>query len=91
MKAKVSNWGNSLGIRIPKPISELLGLVSGSEVKFEVEANKIIITTKRDLLKEAEDLIKDIDLDEIYSQMTHENMQPVEEHDDYNPVGREIW
>ena len=91
MKAKVSNWGNSLGIRIPKQVSELLGLVSGSEVKFEVEANKIIITTKRDLLKEAEDLIKGVDLDEIYSQMTHENMRPAEEHDDYNPVGREIW
>lgn len=91
MKVKVSTWGNSLGIRIPKPISELLGLVTGSEVKFEVEGNRIIITTQRDLLKEAEDLIKDVDLDEIYNQMTHENMRPAEEHDDYNPVGREIW
>ncbi len=91
MKAKVSTWGNSLGIRIPKPISELLGLVNGAEVKFEVEGNRIIITTIRDLLKEAEELIKDIDIDELCSQITPENMHALEEFDDGNPVGKEIW
>lgn len=91
MKAKVSTWGNSLGIRIPKSISELLGLANGAEVKFEVEGNKIIITTKRDLAKESEELIKGIDLDELCNRMSSETIHGLDEHDDYAPVGKEIW
>jgi len=43
MVAKLSQWGNSLGIRIPASIAELFKLQPGSTLSLEVENNSIII------------------------------------------------
>lgn len=32
MKAEITKWGNSLGIRVPKKISEALGISGGSKL-----------------------------------------------------------
>ena len=48
MKAQVSRWGNSLGIRIPKDIAGRVGLTEGTSVEIEAADDRIIILpTKR--------------------------------------------
>ena len=43
MQTHIQNWGNSLGIRIPKHLAKRLHLFSGSIVNLEIEDGRIII------------------------------------------------
>ncbi|RSX57415.1 AbrB/MazE/SpoVT family DNA-binding domain-containing protein [Bifidobacterium samirii] len=44
VKATISKWGNSEGIRIPKEIRDTTGLHEGSSVYVEANGDRIIIT-----------------------------------------------
>ena len=78
MKAQVSRWGNSLGIRIPKDIAGKVGLTEGASVEIEAVDDRIeILPIKRRY--RIEDLVSD---------MTPEAMR---EAFDWGPdVGREV-
>ena len=39
MKVKVAQWGNSLGVRLPKAAAESAGVTAGSELELMVEGN----------------------------------------------------
>jgi antitoxin MazE len=41
MKVKVSKWGNSLGVRLPKAAAAAAGLSEGSEVDVVVEGREL--------------------------------------------------
>ena len=41
MKVKISKWGNSLGLRLPKAAVEAAGLTKGSEVDVTVEGRDL--------------------------------------------------
>jgi antitoxin MazE len=41
MKVKISKWGNSLGLRLPKAAVEAAGLAEGSEVDVTVEGRDL--------------------------------------------------
>jgi antitoxin MazE len=41
MKVKVAQWGNSLGLRLPKAAAEAAGLKPGSEVDITVEGREL--------------------------------------------------
>ena len=41
MKVKISKWGNSLGVRLPKAAAEAAGLTEGSEVDVVVEGREL--------------------------------------------------
>jgi antitoxin component of MazEF toxin-antitoxin module len=45
MKAKIAKWGNSLAVRLPKPLAEDLGLVPGREVDLGREGTRLTIET----------------------------------------------
>ena len=47
MKVRVSRWGNSLGLRIPKDIAARAGLREGARVEIEAEGERIIISPAR--------------------------------------------
>lgn len=47
MTTHISQWGNSLGIRLPKFLGEKLNLKKGMEVSLYEEDGKIIIEKKR--------------------------------------------
>ena len=47
MKARVTRWGNSLGVRIPKDIAGRIGLSEGSRVEVELEDEHIVISLAR--------------------------------------------
>ena len=45
---KVAKWGNSLAIRLSKPMVEALGVSEGDDVKFVVD-DAGVVTMKREL------------------------------------------
>jgi len=44
MTSKVQKWGNSLALRIPKPLAAEAGLTDNSPVELSVCEGKLIIT-----------------------------------------------
>ncbi len=44
MTAIVNKWGSSLGVRIPQPVANELGLTVGTEVNIEAVNNTIVIS-----------------------------------------------
>jgi len=60
MKATVRKWGNSLAVRIPKAISEELGIDDSTEVEMETRDGVIILEPRhryrlKDMLNEITD------------------------------------
>ncbi|HAM31192.1 MAG TPA: hypothetical protein DCP49_07160 [Erysipelotrichaceae bacterium] len=67
---KLSQWGNSQGIRLPKSIIELLNLKTGDDLGMEVKNNQLIITPLRKRKTVAERFAEyrgPIELDEVFS------------------------
>lgn len=52
MAVTLQKWGNSVGLRVPKPLLEQLGLKEGSEVDLAVEGNRLVIKKRRPTLAE---------------------------------------
>ncbi|MDO9545339.1 MAG: AbrB/MazE/SpoVT family DNA-binding domain-containing protein [Pelolinea sp.] len=62
IKATVTKWGNSLALRIPRPIAEQLGIKENSNVFLELEGDRLIIKHGQSL-------------DEMLALVTDENKQ----------------
>jgi antitoxin MazE len=45
MQVLLSRWGNSLGLRIPKAMTEKIGLRDGSRVEVQMEDDRIVISS----------------------------------------------
>lgn len=63
---QVKKWGNSLGIRIPKSVSDELLLREDSEVYLYVENDRLIIEPKR---KSLQTLVDGITEDNSHSEI----------------------
>jgi len=85
MQTNISNWGNSLGLRIPKAIAEIMGISSGSKVEVKLHNGKLIISS---ISKNLETMAKEIDLDSMVAQITPENKHSISED---IPMGKEMW
>jgi antitoxin MazE len=79
MIASIQKWGNSLAIRIPKPLAENLGVSEGSEVTITSEEGRLLISPAAPQYK-LEDLLKGI---------TRKNLHA--ETDTGVPQGGEAW
>ena len=76
MAVTLQKWGNSIGVRLPKPMLEQVGLKEGAQVDVVVEGDHLVI--RRGRLK----------LAELLAQCKPENRpDPI---DFGPPVGREI-
>lgn len=80
MQTKVQKWGNSLGVRIPRPLADQARIGEGSVVDLEEHDGKIVIK----LVAPAE-----YALDELVAGITDENRH--EEVETGGSVGREVW
>lgn len=78
MQIRVTKWGNSLGVRVPKDIATRVGLREGSRVQIEAEGNRIVISVNRPVYR----------LEELLENMTPESMH--EAFDWGEDVGREV-
>ena len=77
MKAQIQKWGNSLAVRIPKPLAEEIGLAENTAVELSVSNGKVMIVPVRRYTLEA-----------MVAGITDENRHP--ETDFGDPVGNEI-
>ncbi|MFK2821482.1 AbrB/MazE/SpoVT family DNA-binding domain-containing protein [Malaciobacter sp. WC5094] len=81
MTAKISKWGNSQGLRVPKDIMESLQLHIGDNVNITIVDGKAIIEPIR------QD-IPDYDLNELISKIP-QDYKANEEFD--TTIGKEEW
>jgi antitoxin MazE len=80
MHVRVQKWGNSLAVRIPKPLAEDAKVREGTVLNLAVSDGKVIATpVKR----------KKQSLKQMLANVTRENLHA--EIESGPPVGREIW
>lgn len=79
--ATIQKWGNSLGVRIPKSLSEQTSLREGSEVEIVAAGRTLTIRPKR--------CRRRYTLDELLAQATSRR-SPHRKLDRSEPVGREL-
>jgi antitoxin MazE len=79
MSTRIQRWGNSLAVRIPKPVASELGLEEGSEVGLEVREGVLAVRP----------LERRYSLGELVSEIRESNRH--EEQDWGPPKGREAW
>ncbi len=80
MKTHVQKWGNSLALRIPKPLADEMALKDNSAVELSLRDNEIVITA---IVAPA------FDLESLLAQVTEENLHG--EVDTGPAVGNEAW
>jgi antitoxin MazE len=79
MKAKVSRWGNSLALRLPKSLAATHRIKEGSNLEISESEKGILLTPIEDTY----------DLEELLCKITTENL-----HSEFftgTPQGDEIW
>lgn len=80
MKVKIQQWGNSLGIRIPKAYASDIRLHKGSMVDITKVKGKLVIMPVEEL---------EFSLEELLSGITGKNIH--HEIDTGVPAGKEVW
>ena len=80
METRVKMWGNSLALRIPKPLAAEVGLEDNSPVELAIVDGKLIIVPVTEPRYNLADLL---------AQVTEENLH--REIDTGPAVGNEIW
>lgn len=46
MQTRIARWGNSLAVRIPRPLARDLALTEGSSVEIAVEDGRIVLVPR---------------------------------------------
>jgi antitoxin MazE len=80
MKTQLAKWGNSLAVRIPKPVALAAKLKSGDELEVDVDGPGRVAIRKRKQKPTLEQLV---------SRITVENQHV--ETDCGEPYGKELW
>ncbi len=80
MKTSIQKWGNSLALRIPKPLAGQVRIEQGSIVELLIVDDTLLIRP----LKKTE-----YALDELLSGVSENNIHEVVNTGD--PVGKEVW
>ena len=76
---RVTRWGNSLAVRIPRSVAEQLRLQEGSEVEMAVTDGRLMIEPRA----------RTHSLDELVERITPENRH--DETEWGGPQGAEVW
>ncbi len=80
METRVQKWGNSLALRIPKPLANQVGLDVSSPVRVSLRGEELVITPITP---------PRLKLDDLLAQVTEHNLHG--EVDTGPAVGREEW
>ena len=80
METRVQRWGNSLAVRIPKPLADEAGLKDNSPVKLSLRDKKLVIAP---VVKPA------LSLEQLLAQVTQDNLH--REVDTGPALGGEAW
>jgi antitoxin MazE len=80
MHVRVQKWGNSLAVRIPKPLAEDAEVKEGTVLNLAVSEGKVIATPVSK---------KKLSLKQLLAKVNKKTLH--DEIDFGSPVGREIW
>lgn len=80
MTTRVQKWGNSLALRIPKPLAAEVGLKDNSPVELSLCEGKLVITPAAG---------SDVNLDDLLAKVTKKNLHG--EVDTGPARGGEVW
>ena len=80
METRVQKWGNSLALRVPKPLAAEIGLAQNSPVELSVQEGKIVVAPVAEPA---------LSLKELLAQVTEENLHG--EVGTGPAVGDEVW
>jgi antitoxin MazE len=67
MQAKIQNWGNSLGVRIPRGLAEEVGLGAGNEVSLSAKDGELVLRPSVPSRLRLEDLLADVTPENIHT------------------------
>lgn len=76
MRIRLTKWGNSLGIRLPKVFAVNMGMRPGDAVRMEIRDKSLILS-------------KEESLEEILAHITPEMLHRETDTGDFQ--GREVW
>ena len=79
MKTKIQKWGNSLGVRLPKSITEQKSLRAGLGVSVVLKNDQIVI----------EPVAEDFSLESMLAEIDANNLHSETEWSDAR--GKEVW
>ena len=79
MRTRISKWGNSLAVRLPKAFVDELGLAEGSEVELTLRDGQLVLSAAG----------REYALKELVDGITAANRH--QETDWGRPTGREVW
>ncbi len=80
MHGKIQKWGNSLGLRIPKPLADEVGLREKAEVELSLVKGTLVVRPLRG---------PTFTLEALLAGVTNRNRH--HEVSEGGPVGREAW
>jgi antitoxin MazE len=80
MQVRVQKWGNSLAVRIPKPLAEDVEVKEGTVLNLAVSEGRVVATPVRR---------KKLSLKQLLAKLDKKNIH--KEVDFGSPLGREIW
>jgi antitoxin MazE len=80
METRVSKWGNSLALRIPRPLAIEAGLDENSSVELSLVEGKLVISPRHQV---------EYNLEQLLAQVTEENIHY--EVDTGPALGEEVW
>ena len=91
IQSEIKQWGNSLGIRIPKEIRNNLHLSDGSKVTISLNKRSKKITIENfKSSKEIHELSKNLNLSELTKNISKKNM-PTRGKSFSGKAGKEVW
>lgn len=80
MQTKIQKWGNSLGVRLPKSITEKKSLKAGMRVEVSESDSKILIEAVPDAPVSLSEMVAGIREDNMHAESNWEA-----------PQGKEVW
>jgi antitoxin MazE len=84
---EIKEWGNSLAVRIPKKVKEVLGFHDGSRVSVSIQGKKVILESVEDPFSTSSN---DTDLKKVLKKITTKNKHSLAEFHT-TATGKEIW
>jgi len=80
MHVRVQKWGNSLAVRIPKPLAEDAEVKEGTVLNLAVSEGKVVATPVEKTKPSVKQLLAKVTRKNLHSEV------------DFGPaIGREIW
>lgn len=93
MIVKIRKWGNSQGILLPKKVLNAVGIdYTNDDLNLEITQNQEIMLKKMEKKPlNIDDVIKDFDFDDYWSEWDKEHPNQSKEMSFGKPVGKELF